>query len=177
MSLYELYEVDVYNSVYPGDMIDYINTTSANIKTILDGEENPASTESKAQPDKHIKWPEEYRNTIKHDCGTRAGVDAYIEELNVHLYDDVIDEWDYIREVSAWNDLVEVNGTKYLDDTVVSHANDTRKVRGSTGDNYKTEGALRFLETVTDNFGFHEKEKTVTIPKDVALNGSPAFVS
>lgn len=171
LSLYELDEADVYNSVYPGDMIAYPNGRSANIKSILDGVENPEQTGATPDPDSHIKWPQAYTATIQHDCGTKAGVDAYVEELKVHLYDDVIDSWDYIKEVSSWNDLVEVNGTKYLDDEVVTHANDTRKVRGSQGSAFKTEGQLRFLETVTDNFGFYEQEKTVTIPKDVA-NGA-----
>lgn len=171
LALYELDETDVYNGVYPGDHINYKNTVSAGIKTVLHGEADAAETDADPKPELHIRWPEAYKATITHDCGTKAGVDAYLEELNVHLYDDVIDEWDYIKGVSSWNDLVEVNGTKYLDDAVVTHANDTRKVRGSLGGAYRTEGKLRFLETVEDDFGYHEKEKTVTIPKDVA-NGA-----
>lgn len=171
LALYELDETDVYNGVYPGDHINYKNTVSAGIKTVLHGEADAAETDADPKPELHIRWPEAYKATITHDCGTKAGVDAYLEELGVHLYDDVIDEWDYIKGVSSWNDLVEVNGTKYLDDTVVTHANDTRKVRGSLGGAYRTEGKLRFLETVEDDFGYHEKEKTVTIPKDVA-NGA-----
>lgn len=171
LALYELDETDVYNGVYPGDAINYKNTVSAGIKTVLHGEADAAGTDADPKPELHIRWPEAYKATITHDCGTKAGVDAYLEELNVHLYDDVIDEWDYIKGVSSWNDLVEVNGTKYLDDAVVTHANDTRKVRGSLGGAYRTEGKLRFLETVEDDFGYHEKEKTVTIPKDVA-NGA-----
>lgn len=97
----------------------------------------------------------------------------YIDQLNVYLYDDVIDSWDYIKEVSAWNDLVEIDGTKYLDDAVVSHANDTRKVRDSLGSFFKTEGALKFIETCQDDYLYREDEKTVTIPKDVA-NGAYA---
>lgn len=171
LALYELDQTDVYNSVYPGDHINYKNTVSAGIKTVLHGEADAAETDADPKPELHIRWPEAYKATITHDCGTKAGVDAYLEELNVHLYDDVIDEWDYIKGVSSWNDLVEVNGTKYLDDAVVTHANDTRKVRGSLGGAYRTEGKFRFLETVEDDFGYHEKEKTVTIPKDVA-NGA-----
>lgn len=171
LALYELDETDVYNGVYPGDAINYRNTVSAGIKTVLHGEADAAETDADPKPELHIRWPEAYKATITHDCGTKAGVDAYLEELGVHLYDDVIDEWDYIKGVSSWNDLVEVNGTKYLDDAVVTHANDTRKVRGSLGGAYRTEGKLRFLETVEDDFGYHEKEKTVTIPKDVA-NGA-----
>ena len=31
----------------------------------------------------------------------------------------------------------------------------------------KSQGELKYTETVTDNYMFHEQEKTVTIPKDV----------
>lgn len=123
-----------------GDNIHYQNSRSANIKTILDGVPDAAETSAAPKPEEHIRFPEPYTQTIRHDCGTKAGVQEYIDQLNVYLYDDVIDAWDYIKGVSAWNDLVEIDGTKYLDDAVVTHANDTRKVRDSQGSAFKTEG-------------------------------------
>ena len=173
LSLYELDGTDVYNSVYPGDNIHYQNSRSANIKTILDGVPDAAETSAAPKPEEHIRFPEPYTQTIRHDCGTKAGVQEYIDQLNVYLYDDVIDAWDYIKGVSAWNDLVEIDGTKYLDDAVVTHANDTRKVRESQGSAFKTEGALKFLETCQDDYLYQEDGTTVTIPKDVA-NGAYA---
>lgn len=169
LDLYELNETNVYNSVYPGDEINYKAPQSANIRTILDGESNPVSVDWSADPDKHIKWPEEYKETIEIDCGEdMSSVVEMQKQLETYLYDDVIDEWDYIKEVSSWNDLVEINGTMYLNDEIVSHANDTTKVRGSeTWDAMKSQGELKYTETVTDNYMFHEQEKTVTIPKDV----------
>lgn len=174
LDLYEFDQTYVYNSVYPGDQINYTALQSANIKTILNGENNPASVADWAtDPDKHIKWPEEYTDTIEIDCGEGIGsVNEMKAQLDVYLYDDVIDGWDYIKEVSSWNDLVEINGTKYLNDEVVTHANDTTKVRGSqTETAMKTQGELKYTETVADNYMFHEQEETVTIPKDVA-NGA-----
>lgn len=174
LDLYEFDETFVYNSVYPGDQISYKTRQSANIKTVLDGESNPSSVSDwESDPDKHIKWPAEYKATIEIDCGEGIGsVTDMQAKLDTYLYDDEINEWDYIKEVSSWNDLVEINGTKYLDDQVVTHANDTTKVRGSqTTASMKTEGPLRYIETVTDNYMFHEQETTVTIPKDVA-NGA-----
>lgn len=174
LDLYEFDESFVYNSVYPGDEIHYPSIQSANIKAILDGESNPASVDDwNTDPEKHIKWPAEYTDTIEIDCGEGIGsVEDMMAKLDVYLYDDVIDSWDYIKEVSSWNDLVEINGTKYLNDEVVTHANDTSKVRGSeTEASMKTQGELRYTETVTDNYMFHEQETTVTIPKDVA-NGA-----
>lgn len=176
LDLYELDETYVYNSVYPGDEISYKAPQSANIRTILDGESSPAAVDNwETDPEKHIRWPAEYTETIEIDCGEGEGsVTDMQAKLDVYLYDDVIDSWDYIKEVSSWNDLVEINGTKYLDDEVVTHANDTSKIRGSeTEASMKTQGGLRYTETVTDNYMFHEQEKTVTIPKDVA-NGAYA---
>ena len=176
LDLYAFDESHVFNSVYPGDEIMYSKLTSANIKTILDGESNPSSVSDWAtDPDQHIKWPAEYTSTIEIDCGTgEAAVAEMKAQLDVYLYDDVINKWDYIKEVSSWSDLVEVNGTKYIDDQIVTHANDTSKVRGSeTAETLKTQGPLKYTEEVTDNYMFHEQETTVTIPKDVA-NGAYA---
>lgn len=73
LSLYELDEADVYNSVYPGDAIAYKNTKSASIKTILDGVPDAAETSAAPKPEEHIRFPEPYTKTIQHDCGTKAG--------------------------------------------------------------------------------------------------------
>lgn len=170
INVYELKQVNVGNSVYPGDNINYSLTGSdVPMKVILDGEENPISvTDWISVPQEHIQFPEPQTQTIQIFCGDGIGAaENYKAHLERVLYDDVIDGDDPIKEVISWNDLVEINGVAYLDNEKVSHANDTGKVIS----NYKP------LSNGKDDatYVFHEKEKTVKIPEDVA-NGSYSTV-
>ena len=168
LNLYELKEVDVANSVYPDDLIKYLlSGTEVDMKTELDGEKNPSSVADwTSDEDKHIIWPEEYTDTVEIDCGEGPGsVGIMLAKLNTVLYDDEITDDDVIKGVTSWNDLVEVNGVKYLDNEHVTHANDTSKVRKE----YKLMPSGKDDAT----YLFHEQQKTVTIPTNVA-NGSYA---
>lgn len=168
LNLYELMEVDVANSVYPDDLIKYLlSGNDVEMNTELDGEKNPSYVDDwTSDEEKHIIWPEPCTDTIEVDCG--EGYDA-VASMKAHLgtvlYDDEITDEDVIKEVISWNDLVEVNGVKYLDNTKVSHANDTSKVRKE----------YKLMPNGKDDatYLFHEQEKTVTIPTNVA-NGSYA---
>lgn len=168
INLYELQEVNVANSTYPGDFIRYLlSGVEIPMKVILDGEENPKEVINwMSEPDKHIIWPEAYTNTIQIDCGEGPGsVTAMINHLKTVLYDDEITGEDYIKEVISWNDLVEINGVKYMDNLRVSHANDTSKVIKEFQMMTRGKDDAMYL--------FHEKEKTVTIPTDVANGAYP----
>lgn len=168
INLYELKEANVYNSVYPGDEIKYpSNGHEVPMDVILDGERNPSSVDDwTSNEDAHIKWPDAYTDTIEIDCGEGSGsVLKMYNHLNEVLYDDVITDEDPIKGITSWNDLIEVNNNKYMDDEKVYHANDTSKVRIEFKPMSKGKDDTMYL--------FHEKEKTVTIPEDVA-NGSYA---
>lgn len=168
LNLYEIKQADVYNSVYPNDLIQYFSSgNSVPMEVELDGEKNPVSVSNwNTEEDKHIIWPEAHRDTIEIDCGEGIGsVTSKMEYLEQVLYDDEITEDDYIKGVTSWNDLVEVNGKRYLDNTHVTHAYDTSKVRIQYLPMTKGKDDTMYL--------FQEQQKTVIIPTNVA-NGSYA---
>lgn len=173
INLYELTEADIYNSVYPGDQIKYTSAFGqVSMDVELDGESNPSVVDNwETDEDAHIIWPDPYTDTIEIDCGEGAGSVIEMQtHLNEVLYDDVITDEDYIKEVTSWNDLVEVNNVKYMDNEHVSHANDTSKVRIEFKDmtNGKDDDMYLF-----ERPGMSAGQVTVKIPEDVA-NGSYA---
>lgn len=169
VNLYELTEVDVYNSVYPGDANIWTfpgNTVQMEVE--LDGEINPSQAPDwNTDPEMHIIWPEWYSDSIVIDVGEGAAAAALKEK---EIKDSLASAWennsrseyDPIEEVESWNDLIEVNYIKYLDNEPVK-ALDTSRIYI----NYKDMPAGKDDTT----YLFKEGQVTVTIPKDVA-NGA-----
>ncbi len=167
INLYELTKSDVYNSTYPGDVIHYDIPSSVPMEVELDGEMNPATViDWTSDEDVHIKWPEPYNSTIVIDCGEGlSAAQAKARYYDGILHDDVITGEDPVKGVNIKNDLVEINGIKYMDNQWVENVVDARTKLIP----------YKLLTNGKDDatYLFQEESKTVTIPKDVA-NGSYA---